>query len=115
MAMARVLAGRQSHRGGERRSLRGPLGVRHSEAQAAQAQWWTWRECVSAGWRQSGEHINLLESRAYALALRWRFRVSRNIGTRFVHLVDSQVLMSAAAKGRSFSRKLNQLFAGSRG
>ena len=49
--------------------------------------------------------MSKLELKAFELALKWRLR-ARSRRRRFLHLVDSQVVMSSVARGRTFSRKL---------
>ncbi len=83
--------------------------MRHAEPQAVRSDFWSWRECVSTEWSTAGEHINCLEARAYVLALRWRLRSAKNVYTKFMHLVDSQVVQSAMAEGRSHSRRLGPI------
>ncbi|OLP88941.1 Sodium channel protein type 10 subunit alpha [Symbiodinium microadriaticum] len=61
------------------------------------------REILRYKFRQAG-HINILESRAYKTWIKWcskRFPRSRLLG-----LIDSRVLLGAAAKGRSASPAL---------
>ena len=53
-------------------------------------------------------HINVLEGEALVLFLRWLLRSGGNHSTRVVVLLDSAVLLGAAAKGRS-SSQLNRL------
>lgn len=55
------------------------------------------------------EHINILEMRALINALKWRLRSSSFGDCRALHLVDSQVVLAVAVKGRSSSRILNKL------
>ena len=59
------------------------------------------------GWKVSG-HINELELEAAVLAVKRRMRQRRAIGTRFLHLTDSQVVAGVMGKGRSSSGKLNR-------
>ena len=42
-------------------------------------------------------------------AVEWRLRRKNFNGTRFLHLSDSQVVLSVAVKGRSSSHKLNKI------
>ena len=72
---------------------------------------WRWREI--AGWRWTGnaEHINVLELRAVKTALSWRIRELKEQRTRFLHLVDSLVVLHALSRGRSSSRKLRRTLA----
>ena len=70
------------------------------------ARLWRWR--IISGWRWSGdpEHINALEMRAVLTTLKWRIHHKQQINCRFLHLVDSLVVLHALARGRSSSRKL---------
>ena len=72
---------------------------------------WRWREV--AGWRWTGEteHINVLELRAVKTSLAWRIRELKEHRTRFLHLVDSLVVLHALSRGRSSSRKLRRTLA----
>jgi len=67
---------------------------------------WKWK--VISGWRWKGqkEHINSLELRAVLTTLKWRLQHRGHIGHRFLHLVDSLVVLHALARGRSSSKKL---------
>jgi len=40
--------------------------------------------------------------------MRWRARSLRNFDARFLHLVDSQVVLGIVAKGRTTSRRLRK-------
>ena len=68
---------------------------------------WRWRVSQAYGWKVSG-HINELELEAVILAVKRRMRQRRAIGTRFLHLTDSQVVAGVMGKGRSSSGKLNR-------
>ena len=70
------------------------------------ARLWRWR--IVSGWRWSGdpEHINALEMRAVLTTLKWRIHHKHQVNCRFLHLVDSLVVLHALARGRSSSRKL---------
>ena len=68
---------------------------------------WEWYTLVAHRFHDE-EHINLLEVRAAHLALRWRSRNAQRIGSRFFHLLDSQVALSVLVKGRSSSWRLNR-------
>ena len=72
------------------------------------AKLWKWR--AVAGWRWTGsrEHINVLEMRAVLTSLRWRIERRKALHKKFVHLVDSQVVLHALSRGRSSSRKLKR-------
>ena len=70
------------------------------------ARLWKWK--VVSGWKWKGdpEHINSLELRAVLTTLTWRVQHKRMVGSRFLHLIDSLVVLHALARGRSSSRKL---------
>ena len=53
-----------------------------------------------------GEHINVLEFRAYRNSLKWRTRSAAFQRQSFLHLLDSQVSASIAARGRTSSFRL---------
>ena len=61
--------------------------------------------------KQSEESINVLEARAILAALKWRANggALNMVGSRFVHLIDSQVCMGALNKFRSNSDRLNTI------
>ena len=67
---------------------------------------WKWK--VVSGWRWKGtaEHINALEMRAVLTTLKWRIQHKKLVGKKFMHLVDSLVVLHALSRGRSSSRKL---------
>jgi len=68
---------------------------------------WKWRVVLSMAWpRGKTAHINVRELQAAAAGLRWRARKVTHHGSRFLHLVDSQVVAAIVTKGRSSSRKL---------
>ena len=69
---------------------------------------WSWKTVISKRWREK-EHINVLELRAGLLALRWRSRSASFRSVRFVHLMDSQVALAVATKGRSSACMLNRI------
>ena len=61
-------------------------------------------------------HINVLELQALVNAVQWRLRNKDRVCARILHLIDSQVVASLVAKGRTSSfrlqpalRKLNAL------
>ena len=72
------------------------------------ANLWRWK--VKAGWRwKFGQaHINELELRAVLTTLTWRFERMKERNCRFIHLVDSLVVLHALSRGRSSSRKLRR-------
>ncbi|CAK0805394.1 unnamed protein product, partial [Prorocentrum cordatum] len=71
---------------------------------------WKWRVVVSMAWPgRSSTHINVRELQAATAAIRWRARKVAQRGSRFLHLVDSQVVAAIVTKGRSSSRKLQPI------
>ena len=106
LELVRRLNSRQSHRGHDLR-LVAPFGHPSSfPRQPLPAQWWRWRDVQAFPWHGPDEHINVRELRAVLAALVWRLRIPSHIYTRFLHLSDSQVIISALAHGRSPSRAL---------
>ena len=75
---------------------------------SVKANRWAWSTAISIPLRYQS-HINVLEMRMYLSAVEWRLRRCSNQGTRFLHLLDSQVCLGVAAKGRSSSHQLNRL------
>ena len=69
---------------------------------------YVWYSVMAAKFERE-EHINVLELKAYLLHLRWRTRTSKRLGSRFLHLLDSQVCLGVLAKGRSSSWRLNRV------
>jgi len=69
---------------------------------------WIWKFVKAIPFRRPA-HINILELYMYLFTLRWRTRAVRNFHVRALHLIDSQVALAVAVKGRSSSRQLNQL------
>ena len=69
---------------------------------------WQWR--TVAGWKWTGlaEHINVLELRAALTALRWRIEKNERLNSKFVHMVDSLVVLHSLSRGRSSSKKLKR-------
>lgn len=69
-----------------------------------------WKWSTAASWRWTGrkEHINVLEMRATLCALRWRIERCLKAEVKFVHMVDSLVVLRALSRGRSSSRKLRR-------
>ena len=66
-----------------------------------------WRWKVVKGWAwKCPNHINILEMEALYHTIKYRGRSLRLMHKRFLHLVDSQVVLGVAAKGRSSSLKL---------
>ena len=69
---------------------------------------WEWRHCRAFRWRRA-EHINLLELRAALHAIQWRCRRAAFKDFRTMMLIDNQAILAVIAKGRSSSKKVNNL------
>ena len=69
---------------------------------------WVWYPLLSHPYTDE-ERINLLEVRAAHLTLRWRSRTPARVGSRFFHLLDSQVALAVLCKGRSSSWRMNRI------
>lgn len=80
--------------------LPGPIGVVEDALRAS------WATAVQFPWQHEA-HINVLEAEAYLSTLKHIARTSANVGKEFVVYGDSQVVIGAAAKGRSGSYLLN--------
>jgi len=61
-----------------------------------------WSTIVACPWRR-GEHINVLELRAFMLGVEWQLSRPRSRGSRLLFWADSSVLVGAVRKGRSSS------------
>ena len=72
------------------------------------ARLWRWRVVAGWRWKFSNAHINELELRAALTTLVWRLERKRHHGCRFIHLVDSLVVLHCLSRGRSSSRKLRR-------
>jgi len=107
--LVRMYFSRLSHRGGDVSFLTDRGAGRSLVPRGIDAREWRWKDVVSTQWKLRGEHINVLECRALVLAMRWRFRNIENVGTKFLHLVDSQVTLGVAAKGRTSSWRLRRV------
>ncbi|CAK0810274.1 unnamed protein product, partial [Prorocentrum cordatum] len=70
---------------------------------------WQWQAVLSHQWRWFGRHIDELEMQEVLAALKWFARKGDRRHSRLGILVDSQVVLSVCAKGRSSSRRLNHL------
>ena len=107
--MARALVGYQCHVGGEIRSIpgrqfEGDTWPRHG----LPAEWWGWRTVLSFPWSEA-ESINMLEARALLQTLRWRAHTQFFVGSRCIHLLDSQVCLGALRKWRSPAPSFNRV------
>lgn len=69
---------------------------------------WEWRHCRAFRWARS-EHINLLELGAALHAIQWRSRRAAYCDFRTMLLIDNQAILAVIAKGRSSSKKVNNL------
>lgn len=69
---------------------------------------WQWKTVASWQWQGSQEHINVLEMRSVLTSLRWRIERRKALKTKFVHLVDSLVVLHSLSRGRSSSKKLRR-------
>lgn len=72
------------------------------------AKLWKWKTAASWAWGPNTEHINVLECRAVLTSLRWRLERHHQLHCKFVHLVDSLVVLHSLSRGRSSSRKLRR-------
>jgi hypothetical protein len=70
---------------------------------------WHWKTVIAYRFKHlhGPEHINALELRAFLSMLKWRTSQAEQHHSRILHLLDSQVALSALAKGRSSSLKLS--------
>ena len=72
------------------------------------ARLWRWKTVAGWQWSEDKEHINVLEARAVLTALRWRLERHKLCKVKFVHLVDSMVVLHSLSRGRSSSRKMRR-------
>ena len=73
----------------------------------AKTQYWSWAIAYGCPWRNSaGVHINKLELLAVFNSLKWRTRSADQQRSRFLHMVDSQVVGAILTKGRTSSNLL---------
>ena len=72
------------------------------------ANLWRWKTVTGWHWHGAKEHINVLEARAVLTSLRWRLERRKQTRVKFVHLIDSMVVLHALSRGRSSSRKLRR-------
>ena len=85
------------------------IQVKHHRLRSSiPAKLWRWKAVCGWKWTGEREHINCLELRAVLTTLRWRIEKLRQVHVKFIHLVDSQVVLHALARGRSSSRKLRR-------
>ncbi len=74
--------------------------------QSVPARLWRWKVVAGWKWRYTQAHINELELRAALTTLSYRLERRREHGARFIHLVDSLVVLHCLSRGRS--RKLRR-------
>ncbi|CAK0903846.1 unnamed protein product [Prorocentrum cordatum] len=98
---------RIASRGGAdvRLDLQAPFRAKAWPRSGLQPHLWTWSIGHGFPWRQEA-HINELEVGAAVNAVKWRARTTARFGTRYLHLLDSQVAASVLAKGRSSAKRL---------
>ena len=71
------------------------------------ARQWVWK--ISKGWAwKKTNHINILEMEALYHTIKFRAKGGRILHRKFLHLVDSQVVLGIVAKGRSSSLRLQR-------
>jgi len=109
VTLSRFYLSRQSLRGGHVLALGEQAVCKATIPKSIDPREWIWRTAISTAWLREGEHINIYELRAYLLALRWRCKVLKNLGSRFLHLVDSKVTLLACVKGRSSSNNMRKV------
>lgn len=73
------------------------------------AKLWRWKVVAGWAWQHGAAHINELELRAVLTCLSWRLQRRRQKRCRFVHLVDSLVVLHCLSRGRSSSKKLRRV------
>ena len=77
----------------------------------AKTQYWSWIIAHGYPWKNSANvHINKLELLAVFNSLKWRTRSLSQQGSRFLHLIDSQVVGAILTKGRTSSKLLGQQY-----
>ena len=72
------------------------------------AHLWRWRNTLSFAW-QNEDKITTSEMLAALAEIRRHVRQLGTQGTRFFHVLDSQVVYHIMAKGRAHSKRLNRL------
>ena len=75
---------------------------------AVPAKLWKWQAVAGWAWNGNPEHINVLEMRAALTSLRWRLEKHQVVHSKFIHLVDSLVVLHSLSRGRSSSHKLKR-------
>ena len=80
----------------------------HRLRSSVPAKLWRWSTVAGWQWGSSDEHINVLELRSVLTTVKWRIEQLGQCNLRFIHLVDSQVVLHALSRGRSSSRKMRR-------
>ena len=100
---------RRAERGGSdvRLDLGIPYRAKAWPRAGIQSNLWTWQVIHGYPWEEgSSSHINHFELLAVLNAVRWRVRTASQIHSRFLHLVDNQVVSAILTKGRTSSLRL---------
>jgi hypothetical protein len=108
-ALVRYYLARPTIRGGEVTAYNAVAPSKAQLLRSVEADEWIWNTTIATGWKSLGEHINVLEARALLLAIRWRARSPWFHHQRFLHLIDSRVVLSTVSKGRSSSYNLRRV------
>ena len=103
----RKMLGRGHYRGTEVR-LMAPGEPDNLKMVPYPAHLWRWRNTLSFAW-QNEDNITALEMLAALAEIRRRARQLGTQGTRFFHVLDSQVVYHIMAKGRAHGKRLNRL------
>ena len=98
----------QGGRGGEIRCL-GNATHRRLSWQEIDVDWFKWSTAISVPWKTERDHINVCEARARLLGIKWRSRDVALHNRRYLALMDSQVNLSHAAKGRTSSVRMGHV------
>ena len=69
---------------------------------------WKWRDVAGWSWRHQGDHINILEMRSVLTTIKWWLKKKKVQSLKFLHLVDSLVVLHSLARGRTSSVKLRR-------
>ena len=99
---------RRAERSGSdcRLDLQQPFRVKAWPRAGIRSGLWTWQIVHGYRWADGDAHINLFELLALVNCVKWRLRRVDQVSKRFLHLSDSQVVVSVCAKGRTSSKKL---------
>ena len=73
---------------------------------AVDSRQWRWKICKGWPWKKAA-HINVLEMEALLHSVRYRAKSVRVMHRKFLHPVDSLVVLGVAAKGRTTSKMLS--------